>query len=144
MATKEITGYVKLQLKAGQATPGGSLSTILGSKGLGGQTKKFCDDFNTATKNRVGELIPVVITIYADKSISFITKSATATNSILRAINVEKGSGVPNQTKVGTIKRDKIRAIAENKIKDLNARTVESAMKIIEGTARSIGVTVVD
>lgn len=140
---KEITSYIKIQIKGGEASPG-SLTATFGSKGLGGQVKNFCDEFNTKTKDRKGELIPVIVTIYNDRTYSFIMKRETVVASLLKVVNVEKGSAVPNQNKVGTITREQIKIIAQNKMEDFNARTLESSMKIVEGVARSTGVNVVD
>ena len=138
---KEITSYIKIQVKGGEAAQG-SLTAIFGSKGLGGQIKSFCDEFNAKTKDRKGELIPVIVTIYSDKIYSFITKHEPVATSLLKAINVEKGSGTPNQNKIGTVTKEQVKAIAQKKMEDLNARTIEKAMNIIEGTARSIGVKI--
>jgi large subunit ribosomal protein L11 len=139
---KTITGYLKLQIKGGAANPGPPIAPILGSKGLSQHMMDFCKKFNEQTKDRVGQLLPVVITIYDDKSISFIVKSEPASVSILKALNVPKGSSVPNQNKIGTISRETLRKIAENKMNDLNAFTLDRAEKIIAGTARSMGVIV--
>ena len=139
---KAITGYLKLQIKGGGANPGPPIAPALGSKGLSQHMMDFCKKFNEQTKDKAGQLLPVVITIYDDKSIDFVVKSEPASVSILKALNVQKGSSVPNQNKIGTITKEALRKIAENKMKDLNAFTVEQAMKTIAGTAKSMGVLI--
>ena len=137
---KKIMGYVKLQLPAGKATPAPPVGPALGSYGVA--IPNFTKEFNERTKNDIGLIIPVVITIYADRSFTFITKTPPAAVLIKKACGIESGSAVPNKTKVATIKKDQIRQIAELKMKDLNAGSVETAMSMIAGTARSMGVVV--
>jgi large subunit ribosomal protein L11 len=141
MAKKTVKAIVKLQVPAGKATPAPPVGPALGPHGV--QAAQFCQQFNDRTrKQEEGVLIPVVITIYTDKSFTFITKTPPAAVLIKKALGLEKGSGEPNKTKVGVLTRDKLRAIAEQKMPDLTAHDVEAAMKIIAGTARSMGVTV--
>jgi large subunit ribosomal protein L11 len=141
MAKKTIKALVKLQVPAGKATPAPPVGPALGPHGV--QAAQFCQQFNERTKKQEeGMLIPVVITIYTDKSFTFITKTPPAAILIKKALGLEKGSGEPNKTKVGMLTRDKLKAIAEQKMPDLTAKDVEAAMKIIAGTARSMGVTV--
>ena len=137
---KKIIGYVKLQLPAGKATPAPPVGPALGSYGVA--IPNFTKEFNERTKNDIGLIIPVVITIYADRSFTFITKTPPAAVLIKKACGIESGSAVPNKTKVAKIKMDQVRQIAELKMKDLNAGSVETAMSMIAGTARSMGVTV--
>jgi large subunit ribosomal protein L11 len=141
MAKKTIKALVKLQVPAGKATPAPPVGPALGPHGV--QAAQFCQQFNERTrKQEEGVLIPVVITIYTDKTFTFITKTPPAAVLIKKALGLEKGSGEPNKTKVGVLTKDKLRAIAEQKMPDLTAKDVEAAMKIIAGTARSMGVTV--
>ena len=141
MAKKTVKALVKLQVPAGKATPAPPVGPALGPHGV--QAAQFCQQFNERTrKQEEGVLIPVVITIYTDKSFTFITKTPPAAVLIKKALGLEKGSGEPNKTKVGVLTRDKLRAIAEQKMPDLTAKDVDAAMKIIAGTARSMGVTV--
>ena len=137
---KKIIGYVKLQLPAGKATPAPPVGPALGSYGVA--IPNFTKEFNERTKNDIGLIIPVVITIYADRSFTFITKTPPAAVLIKKACGIESGSAAPNKTKVATIKMDQVKQIAELKMKDLNAGSVETAMSMIAGTARSMGVTV--
>lgn len=139
---KKIMGYIKLQLPAGKATPQPPVGPALGQYGVA--IPVFTKEFNERTKNDVGLIIPVVITVYADRSFTFITKTPPAAVLIKKACNIEKASGVPNKTKVAKITGEQIRKIAEQKMPDLNAATVESAISMIAGTARSMGVEVVD
>ena len=139
---KKIVGYVKLQLNAGKATMQPPVGPALGPYGVNGAN--FVKEFNERTKNDIGLIIPVVITVYADRTFSFITKTPPAAVLIKKACGIESGSGVPNKTKVATITQDQIRKIAETKMPDLNAASVEAAMSMIAGTARSMGVTVTD
>lgn len=139
---KKVVGYVKLQIPAGKATPAPPVGTALGPHGV--NIMGFCKEFNERTAQQVGLIIPIVLTVYADRSFSFITKTPPAAVLIKKACKIEKGSGVPNRTKVATITKDQIREIAELKMPDLNAASVEAAMSIIAGTARSMGVTVQD
>ncbi|MFI5368433.1 MAG: 50S ribosomal protein L11 [Spirochaetia bacterium] len=141
MAKKTVKALVKLQVPAGKATPAPPVGPALGPHGV--QAAQFCQQFNERTrKQEEGVLIPVVITIYTDKSFTFVTKTPPAAVLIKKALGLEKGSGEPNKTKVGVLTRDKLRAIAEQKMPDLTAKDVDAAMKIIAGTARSMGVTV--
>ena len=141
MAKKTVKAIVKLPVPAGKATPAPPVGPALGPHGV--QAAQFCQQFNERTKKQEdGVLIPVVITIYTDKTFTFITKTPPAAVLIKKALGLEKGSGEPNKTKVGVLTRDKLRAIAEQKMPDLTAHDVEAAMKIIAGTARSMGVTV--
>ena len=138
----KITGYVKLQITAGKATPAPPVGPALGQHGV--NIAAFTKEFNERTKNDVGLIIPVVITVYADRSFTFITKSAPAAVLIKKAAGIESGSGVPNKTKVATISQEDVRKIAEAKMNDLNAASIEAAMSMIAGTARSMGVIVAD
>jgi large subunit ribosomal protein L11 len=141
MAKKTVKAMVKLQVPAGKATPAPPVGPALGPHGV--QAAQFCQQFNERTrKQEEGVLIPVVITIYTDKSFTFVTKTPPAAVLIKKALGLEKGSGEPNKTKVGVLTKDKLRAIAEQKMPDLTAKNVDAAMKIIAGTARSMGVTV--
>ena len=137
---QKVTGYVKLQIPAGKATPAPPVGPALGQHGV--NIAGFTKEFNERTKNDVGLIIPVVITVYADRSFSFITKTPPAAVLIKKYCNIESGSGVPNKTKVAVIKKDDLCKIAETKMPDLNAASVEAAMSMIAGTARSMGVTV--
>ena len=139
---KKITGYVKLQIPAGKATPAPPVGPALGQHGV--NIVEFTKQFNARTADRGDLIIPVVITVYADRSFSFITKTPPAAVLIKKACNIKSGSGVPNKTKVATITKAKIQEIAEQKMPDLNAGSLESAMSMIEGTAKSMGVTVVE
>ena len=137
---KKVEGYIKLQIPAAKATPAPPVGPALGQHGV--NIVAFTKEFNAKTAGQEGMIIPVVITVYQDKSFSFITKTPPAPVLIKKACNIESGSGVPNRTKVATISKDKIREIAETKMPDLNAATIEAAMSMIAGTARSMGVTV--
>ena len=139
---QKITGYVKLQIPAGKATPAPPVGPALGQHGI--NIAAFTKEFNERTKNDGGLLIPVVITVYADRSFTFITKTPPAAVLIKKACGLDKASGVPNKEKVATISKDDIRKIAEQKMPDLNAASIEAAMSMIAGTARSMGVTVGD
>ena len=139
---KKITGYVKLQINAGKATPAPPVGPALGAHGV--NIMGFCKEFNERTKNQVGLVIPVVITVYADRSFTFITKTPPAAVLIKKACNLEHASGVPNKTKVASMTKAQVREIAELKMPDLNAASVESAMRMVEGTARSMGVSIAD
>ncbi len=139
---KKVSGYVKLQIDAGKATPAPPVGPALGQHGV--NIMGFCKEFNERTQSQVGLVIPVVITIYQDKSFTFITKTPPAAILLLKACKLEKGSGVPNKNKIGTITRDEVRKIAEQKMPDLNAASIESATSMIAGTARSMGIVVVD
>lgn len=137
---KEITGYLKLQVKGGAANPSPPIGPALGSKGL--NIMDFCKQFNARTQDKPGQLLPVLITIYNDKSFDFVIKTPPAANLILETMKKQKGSAEPNRSKIGSITWDQVRAIAELKMPDLNAFKIESAMKMVAGTARSMGVTV--
>ena len=137
---KKILTVVKLQIAAGQATPAPPVGTARGPHGI--NIMEFCKQYNAATESQRGTIIPAEITIYEDRSFTFITKTPPAAVLIKQKAGLEKGSGEPNRNKVGTISRSKVREIAEQKMPDLNANDVDAAMKIIEGTARSMGVTV--
>ena len=139
---QKITGYIKLQIPAGKATPAPPVGPALGQHGV--NIMEFTKAFNERTKNDVGMIIPVVITVYADRSFSFITKTPPAAVLLKKACKIESGSGVPNKTKVATISKDAVRQIAEQKMPDLNAASVEAAMSMISGTARSMGIVVED
>ncbi|MGL5576535.1 MAG: 50S ribosomal protein L11 [Sarcina sp.] len=137
---KKVTGMIKLQLPAGKATPAPPVGPALGQHGV--NIMGFCKEFNAKTSDKAGLIIPVVITVYQDRSFSFILKTPPAAVLIKKELGLESGSGVPNKTKVGTLTQDQVRKIAEIKMPDLNAATVEAAMKMVAGTARSMGVTV--
>jgi len=137
---KEITGYLKLQIKGGQANPSPPVGPALGSKGL--NIMDFCKQFNARTQDKQGQLLPVLVTIYSDKSFDFVIKTPPAAALLLQAAKLKKGSGEPNRTKVGSVSWDQVKEIAETKMPDLNAFKVESAMKMVAGTARSMGLTV--
>lgn len=139
---KKIVGMVKLQIPAGNATPAPPVGPALGQYGV--NMMDFCKLFNAKTQKQTGLIIPVVITIYADKTFSFITKSPPASVLLKKAAKVEKGSGEPNRTKVGQVTRAQVQEIAQTKMKDLNASTIDAAMRLVEGTARSMGIQVVD
>ena len=137
---KKVLALVKLQLRAGQATPAPPVGTALGQHGV--NIMEFCKAYNEATQQQMGQVIPVDLTIYEDRSFSFVTKQPPAAELIKQAAGIEKGSGEPHREKVGRLSKDQVRQIAVTKMKDLNARDEEAAMKIIEGTARSMGVEV--
>ena len=137
---KKVTGMIKLQLQAGKATPAPPVGPALGQHGV--NIMGFCKEFNAKTANQAGLIIPVVITVYQDRSFSFILKTPPAAVLIKKELGLESGSGVPNKTKVGKLTKDQVRKIAELKMPDLNAASIESAMSMIEGTARSMGVTI--
>ncbi|MCL2633685.1 MAG: 50S ribosomal protein L11 [Oscillospiraceae bacterium] len=139
---QKIIGYIKLQIPAGKATPAPPVGPALGQHGV--NIMAFTKDFNERTKNDAGLIIPVVITVYADRSFSFITKTPPAAVLIKKACGIESGSGVPNKTKVAKITKSQLEAIAQQKMPDLNASNLESAMSMIAGTARSMGVEVAD
>lgn len=139
---KKVTGMIKLQLPAGKATPAPPVGPALGQHGV--NIMGFCKEFNARTAEKAGYIIPVVITVYQDRSFSFILKTPPAAVLIKKAAGIESGSGVPNKTKVAKLTKDQVRTIAETKMPDLNAATVETAMSMIEGTARSMGVTIVE
>ncbi|MCI5501384.1 MAG: 50S ribosomal protein L11 [Lachnospiraceae bacterium] len=137
---KKVEGYIKLQIPAAKATPAPPVGPALGQHGV--NIVQFTKEFNAKTAGQEGMIIPVVITVYQDKSFSFITKTPPAPVLIKKACNIKSGSGVPNKNKVATISKEKIKEIAETKMPDLNAATLEAAMSMIAGTARSMGVTV--
>ena len=139
---QKVTGYIKLQIPAGKATPAPPVGPALGPHGV--NIMAFTKEFNERTKNDVGLVIPVVITVYADRSFTFITKTPPAAVLIKKACGLDKASGVPNKNKVAKITKEQVRKIAETKMPDLNAANVESAMSMIAGTARSMGIEVVD
>ena len=139
---KKITGYIKLQLPAGKATPAPPVGPALGQHGV--NIMAFTKEFNAKTADQAGMIIPVVITVYQDRSFTFITKTPPAPILIKKAIGLESGSGEPNRNKVGKITKAQVKEIAEIKMPDLNAATIETAMSMIEGTARSMGVEVVE
>jgi large subunit ribosomal protein L11 len=138
---KKILAIVKLQIRAGQATPAPPVGTALGQHGV--NIMEFCRQYNERTQHLAGQVIPVELTIYEDRSFTFVTKQPPAAELIKQALGLEKGSAEPNRTKVGKLTRDQLRRIAEQKMPDLNATDVEQAMEIIAGTARSMGVEVV-
>ena len=139
---QKIVGYVKLQIPAGKATPAPPVGPALGPYGV--SAPQFAKEFNETTSKDAGLIIPVVITIYADRSYSFILKTPPAAVLLKKACGIESGSGVPNKTKVATVKKEDVRKIAEQKMPDLNAASVEAAMSMIAGTARSMGIVVED
>ena len=139
---KKVTGYIKLQIPAGKATPAPPVGPALGQHGV--NIVEFTKQFNARTADQGDLIIPVVITVYSDRSFSFVTKTPPAAVLIKKACNIKSGSGVPNKTKVAKITKAQVKEIAEMKRPDLNAATVESAMSMIEGTCRSMGVTVVE
>ena len=141
MAAK-VTGTIKFQIPAGKATPAPPVGPALGQHGV--NIGAFTKEFNERTKNDIGMMIPVVITVYADRSFTFITKTPPVPNLLKRACNIDKGSGVPHREKVATISKDEVRKIAEMKMPDLNAGSVEAAMNMVAGTARSMGITVTE
>lgn len=139
---KKVTGLVKLQIPAGKATPAPPVGPALGQQGV--NIMQFCKEFNAKTADQAGMIIPVVITVYQDRSYTFITKTPPAANLLIKAAGIQGGSGEPNKKKVATVKRDKIKEIAEIKMPDLNAGSMEAAMSMVEGTARSMGIVVED
>lgn len=139
---QKVVGYIKLQIPAGKATPAPPVGPALGQHGV--NIMAFTKDFNERTKNDIGLIIPVVITVYADRSFTFITKTPPAAVLIKKACKIESGSGVPNKTKIATITKEQLQKIAEQKMPDLNAANIESAMSMIAGTCRSMGVVVED
>ena len=139
---KKVIGQIKLQIPAGQATPSPPVGPALGQHGV--NIMEFCKIFNAKTQNQPGMIIPVVITVFADRSFSFITKTPPAAILLKKAAGVEKGSGVPDKEKVGKVTKKQVEEIARTKMQDLNAVDIEGAMKIIEGTARSMGLNVVE
>ena len=139
---KKVSALIKLQVPAGKANPARPVGPALGQHGV--NIMEFCKAFNERTANQAGMIIPVVITVFEDRTFTFVTKTPPASVLIKKAMNIERGSGVPNREKVGTIKRSQIKEIAELKMPDLNAADLEGAMRMVEGTARSMGVLVED
>ena len=137
---KKVTGYIKLQVNAGKATPAPPVGPALGQHGI--NIMGFCKEFNERTQSQAGLIIPVVITVYQDKSFTFITKTPPAAVLLKKACKIESGSNEPNKQKVASISKDEVKKIAELKMPDLNAASIESAMSMIAGTARSMGITV--
>ncbi len=139
---KKVVGFVKLQIPAGQANPAPPVGPALGQKGV--NIMEFCKQFNARTQAQAGLIIPVVITVFSDKSFTFVTKTPPAAVLLAKAAKLEKGSAEPNRTKVGKVTKKQVREIAELKMPDLNANDIEAAMKMVAGTARSMGITVED
>ena len=139
---KKVTGFIKLQVPAGQANPAPPVGPALGQHGV--NIMEFCKAFNARTQQDMGLIIPVEITVFQDRSFTFITKTPPAAILLKKAAKLDKGSAEPNKTKVGTVTRAQVRDIATTKMKDLNAANIDSAMRMVEGTARSMGLTVVD
>lgn len=137
---KEVETYIKLQVRGGQANPAPPVGPALGAKGV--NIMEFCKRFNAKTQDTPGALLPVVITVFKDKSFEFVVKTTPAASQLLDAAKLKGGSPEPNRNKVGKVTWDQVKAIAENKMADLNAFTIESAMKMVAGTARSMGITV--
>src|SRR4030067_1124477 len=137
---KKITATVKLQIPAGNATPAPPVGPALGQQGV--NIMEFCKQFNSRTQSQAGMIIPVIITVYQDKSFTFITKTPPAATLLVKAAKLEKGSGEPNRNKVGQVTKKQVREIAELKMPDLNAANIDSAMSMVAGTARSMGITV--
>ncbi len=137
---KKVTGYIKLQIPAGQATPAPPVGPALGQHGV--NIMEFCKTFNARTQKDQGLIIPVVITIYSDRSFTFVTKTPPASVLLLKAAGLQKGSGVPNKDKVGKVTRKQVEDIAKTKMPDLNAASLEAAIKTVEGTARSMGIEI--
>jgi large subunit ribosomal protein L11 len=139
---KKVTGYIKLQVPAGQANPSPPIGPALGQAGL--NIMEFCKAFNAKTQKMGDTIVPVIISVYSDRSFTFITKTPPAAELLKKAAGIIKGSGVPNKDKVGKVTRAQIKEIAQTKMPDLNAATVESAMRMIEGSAKSMGLEIVD
>ena len=139
---QKVTGFIKLQIEAGKANPAPPVGPALGQHGV--NIMQFCKEFNEKTAKDAGLIIPVVITVYQDRSFSFITKTPPAAVLLKKACKIQSGSGVPNKTKVATISKDAVKQIAEQKMPDLNAASIEAAMSMIAGTARSMGIVVED
>jgi len=137
---KKVTGFIKLQIPAGQANPAPPVGPALGQKGV--NIMEFCKQFNAKTQAQPGMVIPVVITVFSDKSFTFITKTPPAATLLVKAAKLEKGSGEPNRNKVGKVTSQQVREIAQLKMPDLNANDIEAAMTMVAGTARSMGITV--
>ena len=141
MAKKKVRAVLKIELQAGKATPAPPVGTVLGPHGV--NIMEFCRSYNERTAQQTGDVIPAEITIFEDRSFTFVLKTPPAVNLLKKAAGLEKGSGKPRREKVGTVTRDQVRAIAETKAKDLNSYEIEKAMRMIEGTARSMGLEVV-
>ncbi|RMA44741.1 50S ribosomal protein L11 [Bifidobacterium sp. wkB344] len=141
-AKKKVAALIKVQIEAGKANPAPPLGPALGSHGV--NIMDFCKQYNDATKDKMGQVIPCIITVYEDRSFTFITKTPPAADLLRKAAGVSKGAGNPLTTKVGSVTKAQVREIAQTKMEDLSARDVEAGMKIIEGTARSMGITVTD
>tara|TARA_Y100000748_G_scaffold253126_1_gene218720 strand:+ start:508 stop:933 length:426 start_codon:yes stop_codon:yes gene_type:complete len=139
---KKVIGFIKLQIQAGQANPAPPVGPALGQQGV--NIMDFCKAFNAKTQDKMGDIIPVEITVYADRSFTFITKTPPASRLILKSANIQKGSGEPNKEKVGIIKESDLEKIAEIKMSDLNANTIDQAKEMIRGTAKSMGIEVRD
>src|SRR6476469_6639646 len=139
---KKVTGQIKLQIPGGQANSAPPIGPALGQRGV--NIMEFCKAFNAKTQDQKGMIIPVIITVYSDRSFTFVTKTPPASILLLKAAQVEKGSGEPNKTKVGKVTKKQVEEIAKLKMPDLNAASVEAAMRTVEGTARSAGITVVE
>jgi large subunit ribosomal protein L11 len=137
---KKVTGYIKLQIPAGQATPAPPVGPALGQHGV--NIMEFCKTFNARTQGQQGLIIPVVVTVFSDRSFTFITKTPPAAILLLKAAGLQKGSGVPNKNKVGKVTKQQVEEIARTKMPDLNAASLEAAVKTVEGTARSMGIEV--
>ncbi|MCQ2973839.1 MAG: 50S ribosomal protein L11 [Bacteroidales bacterium] len=137
---KEITGFVKLEIKGGAANPSPPIGPALGSKGV--NIMEFCKQFNAKTKDKAGKVVPVVITVYSDKSFDFVLKTSPAGAQLKELAKIKSGSAEPNRKKVASVTWDQIKQIAEDKLPDLNCFTIESAMKLVAGTARSMGITI--
>jgi large subunit ribosomal protein L11 len=137
---KEVAGIIKLQIRGGAANPSPPVGPALGSKGV--NIMEFCKQFNARTQNKAGKLIPVVITVYTDKTFDFVTKTPPVSVQLLEYAKLQKGSSEPNRNKVATVSWDQVKAIAQEKMEDLNCFTLESAMKMVAGTARSMGITI--
>ena len=137
---KEISGLIKLQIRGGAANPAPPVGPALGAKGV--NIMEFCKQFNARTQDKPGKIVPVVITVYTDKSFEFVIKTAPAASQLLEAMKKKKGSSEPNRSKIGSVSWDQVKLIAEDKMNDLNAFNIQSAMKMVAGTARSMGINV--
>ncbi len=142
MAKKKLEKKIKLQIPAGKASPAPPIGPALGAAGL--NIMAFCKDYNAKNQDKAGDVLPVEISVYADKSFTFITKEPPMAKMILKELGIEKGSGVPNRDKVGKLTKDKVKKIAEKKKPDLRVRSMDAAMRIVEGTARSMGVDIIE
>jgi len=141
MSKKKLVKTIKLQIPAGKANPAPPIGPALGSAGV--QIMAFCKEFNAKTQDRAGDILPVVIYVYADKSFTFITKQPPVSQLIIKTLGISSGSKVPNRDKVGKLTKDQVRAIAERKLSDMRVRSLDAAMRLVEGTARSMGVDIV-